>query len=711
MPDGNDRPKVARGIMRQPSKRSKSIVLAVLASLLAGFIFSGSLRNAGAQSKSEDSQAKRKKPSKEEWSAYAGSNASAKYSALDQINKDNIKNLRIVWRQSATPEEARRGARVPIPLNYSTAPLMIGGVLYMSTGYGTVAALDPATGKFLWTDVPPETLAAESASGQTSGDASSPSSKPEVMPITGRGLTNRGVSYWDDGGDGRIVTVTGKFLVELNAKTGKRYPDFGAGGAVDLTQSYERPATTFRYGGTPLIVRDVIVVGGIAANGPQFLSGDIRGFDARTGKKLWTFHAIPRPGEFGNETWLNDSWSNAGGAGVWSMMSADDELGYVYLPMESAITNDPYSGDYYGGDRPGNNLFDETLVCLDARTGKRIWHFQMIHHGLYDWDLPAAPNLVDIKVGGRNIKAVAQISKQYFTYVFDRVTGKPVWPIEERPVPKGDVPGEWYSPTQPYPTKPPAYDGQDATIDDLVDFTPELRQEAIKIISQYRYGNVFMPPSVIDPSPGGTKGTLNRPGTAASTWNGAGFDPETGILYVPSVHMSCVVGFVKPTNPNTKTPWIVDPNAKAVWGDCIEGPQGLPEPFKPPYGRLTAIDLNKGEILWVAANGDGPRDHPAIKHLNLPPLGQGGRASPLVTKTMVFLGEGGNAGVPAVPKGGGGKMFRAYDKKTGKVLWETELPGGTTGPPVTYMVKGKQFIVVAVGLKDVPGELVALALP
>ena len=342
-------------------------------------------------------------------------------------------------------------------------------------------------------------------------------------------------------------------------------------------------------------------------------------------------------------------------------------------------------------------------MCLDAKTGKRIWHFQAVHHGLWDYDFNSAPNLVDITVNGRKIKAVAQVSKQAFVYVFDRVTGQPVWPIEERPVPAGDAPGEWYAPTQPFQTKPPAYDQQGVTIDDLIDFTPELRQEAFEIISQYRYGPLFTPPSVAD-GPDRKKGTIQMPGTVTTVWNGAGVDPETGILYVPSARSGVVIELVKSRHPRSNLRLV---RKGLTW---VMGPQGLPDPFKPPYGRLTAIDLNKGDLLWMVANGDGPRNHPALKPLNLPPLGQPGRVAPLVTKTLLFLGEGSDTGAH-LPPGGGGKMLRAYDKATGKVVWEMELPGGTTGAPMTYMLNGKQYIVVAVGWKGMPGELIALALP
>ena len=340
---------------------------------------------------------------------------------------------------------------------------------------------------------------------------------------------------------------------------------------------------------------------------------DVRGYDVRTGKLLWTFHVVPRKGEFGNDTWLNDSWTYSGNSGAWSLLSADEELGYVYLPFEEA------TGDYYGGTRPGNNLFAESIVCLDARTGKRVWHFQTIHHGLWDYDLPAAPVLGDITVNGRRIKAVAQVSKQAFVYVFDRVTGQPVWPIVERPVPQGDVPGEWYSPTQPIPSKPPAFDQQGVSDNDLIDFTPELKAEAKKIVSEYKTGPIYTPPVLLG-SPDGPKGLLLVPGTnGGADWGGAAFDPETGMLYVPSAHMPTVIALGKSQHPESTLPYV---KQQVPWPF---GPQGLPDPFKPPYSRLVAIDLNKGDIAWSVANGDGLRNHPAFKGLNLPPLGTPGR--------------------------------------------------------------------------------------
>jgi quinoprotein glucose dehydrogenase len=644
-----------------------------------------------------------------EWRAYAGTNASAKYAPLDQIDRSNVSRLRIAWRQSAMPAEVRRGRQtVPVPTNYQVTPLMVGGLLYATAGDGSVVALNPGTGAVVWSYVPPDLLKqAAPEGGVRTGEL-----------LTGRSA-NRGLAFWTDGSHPRVVTISGRSLIALNAKTGALIGDFGSGGTVDLTQGYRRPAVSYRWTSVPLIVKDLIVVGGTGnqADG-HFVPGDVRAFDVRTGKLTWTFNVVPDFGEVGNDTWLRDSYAYSGAAGVWGLMSADDELGYVYVATETPSSR---GGDFWGGQRPGNNLFAESLVCIDARTGKRVWHFQAVHHGIWDYDFNAAPNLVDITVDGRRIKAIAEVSKQAFVYVLDRVTGQPVWPIEERAVPRGDLPGEWYAPTQPFPTKPPPYDQQGVKVDDLIDFTPELREEAVRILSQYRYGPLFTPPSAAGGTPL-TKGTVQMPGAAGgANWTGAGIDPETGILYVTSAHTPFIAEMISAKDPDTyrgnapsgagaaTVEWATRRGA-AVTGPWLEGPRGLPI-FKPPYGRLVAIDLNRGDILWTAANGNGPRDHPAIRHLNLPPLGQGGRAAPLVTRTMVFLGEGGNNAVVALPPWGGGKMFRAFDKADGKVLWETELPAGTTGAPMTYLFDGKQYIVVATGWKDTGGELVALALP
>ncbi len=429
-----------------------------------------------------------------DWPAYGRDKAGTRYSPLDQINRNTIKNLQIAWRRSAVPEELR----VTFPdaqgaANYQHTPIVVGGLMYISSSVGAVVALDPATGKTVWYDtLPPRP------------DGQGPA----------RGGATRSLTYWTDGRDARIVTNVGSNLVALNAKTGKRYADFGDNGQVDLTKGFERPITGWRWTSGPMVVKDVIVVAGVPAPATDILNerqrapkemppDDVRGYDVRTGKLLWTFHVVPRKGEFGNDTWLNDSWTYSGNSGAWSLLSADEDLGYVYLPFEEA------TGDYYGGTRPGNNLFAESLVCLDARTGRRVWHFQTIHHGLWDYDLPAPPVLGDITVNGRRIKAVAQVSKQAFVYVFNRETGQPVWPIVERPVPQGNVPGEWYSPTQPFPSKPPAFDQQGVSDNDLIDFTPELKAEARKIVSEYKTGPIYTPPVLLG-SPDGPKGSPAR---------------------------------------------------------------------------------------------------------------------------------------------------------------------------------------------------------
>jgi quinoprotein glucose dehydrogenase len=626
-----------------------------------------------------------------DWPAYAGDKASTKYSPLDQIDRDTVGDLQIAWRRSGMPEELLEAfPDVPGPRNYQHTPLMIDGLLYMSSAVGAVVALDPVTGATVWHDtLPPRP------------DGEGPA----------RGGPTRSLAYWTDGIDARIITNVGANLVALNAKTGERHADFGENGQVDLTKGFERPITGWRWSSGPLVVNDVVVVGGVPAPATDILNqrarapkemppDDIRGYDVRTGEHLWTFKVVPRAGELGNETWLEDSWTYSGNSGVWSLLSADEELGYVYLPLETA------TGDYYGGTRPGDNLFAESILCLDARTGERVWHFQTIHHGLWDYDLPAAPVLADITVDGREIKAIAQVSKQAFVYVLDRLTGEPVWPVEERPAPQGNVPGEWYSPTQPFPTRPPAFDQQGATEADVIDFTPALKAEAMAILSEYKYGPLYTPPVLLG-SPDGPKGTLLIPGTnGGADWGGAALDPDTGILYVPSAHMPTVIALGPSEHPESTLPFV---KHQVPWPF---GPQGLPDPFKPPYSRLVAIDLNQGEIRWSVANGDGLRNHPAFAGLDLPPLGRPGRLAALVTGSLVFMGEGSNTGVGLPPGGGyGGNIFRAFDKATGEIVWEMELDAGVSNAPMTYMVNGKQYIVVAISGSEHPGELVALTLP
>ncbi len=630
------------------------------------------------------------------WIAYNGDYSSQRYSPLDQINKDTIKSLRVAWRQSLTPADPNRDPAVRIPppsSNNQTTPLMVDGLVYYSTGIGGVSALNATNGALVWNFDP------ASASDLATSD--------EAASQTGGGAT-RGLTYYDDGADGRIMAlVGGHYLTAINAKTGQPVTSFGENGQVDLRKGQSRGATEFTWRtGPTVIVRGVVIIGSVVSDinadrgRPQLktaMAGDVRGIDVLTGEQLWIWHSIPQEGEFGVETWEDGSWEYTGHTNVWGAMSADEELGMVYMP-ETTPTN-----DWYGGYRPGDNLFAESIVALDARTGKRVWHFQGVHHGLWDYDFPCAPILVDISVDGKLVKALAQPSKQSLLYVLNRETGEPVWPIEERPVPAGDAPGEWYAATQPIPLngkgEPFAYDQLGVSVDDLIDFTPELRAEAEALLEQYAYGPIYFPIVMKDQGIGaGKRGSIHMPGSFGGTnWPGASFDPETSTLFVPSAHTPIEARLI-PAPEGSDTGYTREKYQPLL------GPRGLPM-FKPPYGRLVAIDLNKGEVKWTAANGDGPRDHPALKDLDLPPLGQPGRVGPLVTKSLVFLGEG----IPQSVPGSGGRKFRAFDKATGEVVYETTLDGSVTGVPMTYAWEGKQYLIVPIGYPGRPGEFLALA--
>ena len=619
-----------------------------------------------------------------EWRAFGADNGAAKYSALDQITKDNVGRLRVAWRRpSVDPSIFEKAPNLSVGTGFGAAPLMVDGVLYSPNGVGLVEAFDAGTGETLWVQEPLEAGA----------DAY-------------RGTDTRAAAYWADGSERRILVQRGEYLYALDPATGDTFPGFGDGGRVDLTTGLADGAR-YRWGGAPTVAGDVIVVGQSMSDTfvtKEDIRGDVRAFDVRTGELRWVFHTIPQAGEFGTDTWDDDSWQYTGHAPVWSLFSADEELGYVYLPVTSS------TNDMFGGHRGGDNLFSQSLVCVDAATGERVWHYQLVHHGLWDYDPPAAPILMDLVVDGRPIKAVTQITKQAFAFVFDRVTGEPVWPIEERPVPQSSTPGEYTSPTQPFPTKPPAFDRQGATVENLIDFTPELRAEAMEIVKNYRIGPMFTPPSVKTDT---NRGTIQLPvSQGGADVQGAAFDPETNILYIPSITAPFVAD-IEAGNPDYT-------NLSYVKGtrQWIGGPRGLPL-FKPPYGRITAIDMNRGEIVWQVPNGYGPRDHPAIRHLNLGRLGRPARPTPLATATLLFIGEGtgrtgGGSRQPEdmpmeIVTNFGDPWFRAYDKATGDVVWEMELP--VTGAPITYMHQGTQYIVVATGGGDDPAEYVALSLP
>lgn len=615
-----------------------------------------------------------------DWTHHGGDAGSTKYAPLDQITAGNVATLQVAWRRPGLdPAVSAAHPDLVVPANYRSTPLKADGRLYATSALGLAEAFDPGSGATLWAQA------------------------VEAEDLSGAGAS-RTLAYWRGPQGARVFNVRGRYLYALDARTGRPVDGFGAAGRVDLMAGLGSKVTSFRWSAPgPLVVRDVVVVGGQGwtDSGAQadIPPGDVRAFDVHTGALRWTFHVVPRPGDPGIESWLNRSWRDTGNAKAWSLMSADEELGYLYVPLSSA------ANEWYGGQRPGANLFSDTIVCLDARTGAMKWHYQTVHHDLWDYDNPTAPVLADITVNGRRIKAVVQVTKQAFAFVFDRVSGKPVWPIEERPVPKSTVPGEWTSPTQPFPTKPAPFDRQGLTDDDLIDFTPELKAEAREIAKQWITGPMFTPPSVEGAAPGETKGTMYLPGwVGGANWGGAAFDPESGTLYVPSVTFPWLGALVKGTGRFTYIQ-----TRKRLDREPGPGPRGLPI-TKPPYGRITAIDLNSGDHRWMAANGDGPRDHPALKALNLPPLGQPGRAAPLVTKSLLFVTEGSAAGL-SVPPGGGGPRLRAFDKRTGAVVAVIPLPAGATGAPMTYLHEGRQYVVVAVADTDHAPELVALALP
>src|SRR5215208_2674307 len=658
-----------------------------------------------------------------EWRSYAGDLHNHHYSPLAQVTAANFNTLEVAWRFKTDS----LGPRPEYKLEGT--PLMVRGVLYTTAGTRrSVVALDAATGELLWAHSEREGARA----------AASP-----------RQLSGRGVAYWTDGArDERILYVTtGYRLVALDAKTGARIPSFGKDGLVDLKddvvfgkeQQIDREAGEVGLHATPAVTKDgVVMIGAAMLEGgtPKThnnTKGLVRGFDVRTGRRLWTFNTIPRPGEFGNETWEKESWAVNGNVGVWNQIGVDEELGLAYLPVETP------SSDFYGGLRPGNNLFAESIVAIDYKTGRRKWHFQLVHHPIWNMDIATAPMLVDLTVNGQPVKAVAVMGKQAFLYLFNRVTGEPIFPIEERPVPQSDVPGEKTSPTQPFPTRPPAYDHQGVTAENLIDFTPELHAEALAIAARYKIGPIFTPPPV-SRREGPVGGFRSSGGT---NWPGGSFDPETHVAYVPSFTAMPVLGLLLPPNKEfsdvpyvsgnalTGVRYISGPGEGAgaeaprpaatrggapvsSTGDAATNsdatPQGLPL-LKPPYGRITAINLDRGEILWQVPHGDTPdsvRNHPALNGVTIPRTGQSGAVGALVTKTLVIAGD------PQATSGSNrprGAMLRGYDKKTGQESGAVYMPAPQSGTPMTYQLNGKQYIVVAVSGGNYSGEYLALALP
>src|SRR5471030_537996 len=681
-----------------------------------------------------------------DWTHYTADMRGTKYSPLDQVNATNFNKMEVAWRSKTD----NLGTRPEFKLEGT--PLAIRGVLYVIAGTRrSVVAIDGRTGELIWSHSYRE------------------GNRAAIAP---RQLSGRGVSYWTDGkGDERILYVTtGYRLIALNAKNGAMIPSFGEGGMVDLKkgavfgkgQAIDVETGEIGLHSTPTIVKDTVIVGssfkeGMTVKTHNNTKGLVRAFDVKTGKLIWTFNTIPKPGEFGNDTWENESWATNGNTGVWTQITVDEEAGLAYLPVESPTS------DFYGGHRPGNNLYGESLVCVDLKTGQRKWHFQIVHHPIWDYDLSSAPILLDINVGGKPVKAVALPSKEAFLYVFDRITGQPVWPIEERAVPQSDVPGEKTSPTQPFPTKPPAYARQSVGVDDLIDFTPELNAEARRLVSRYRLGPMFLPGSVSKVD--GTTASLTIGTTAGvSNWPGAGGDPENHIVYAQaSNHSLAPIGLIEPpagfsdiryvagtagqpfveregpgfgsaadavqrgrggapgaapeggrgargAPPAAAAPAAGAPPAAPQGGGGGLVVQGLPL-LKPPYGILNAIDLDKGEIKWQVPHGDTPdavRNSPLLAGKNIPKTGQPGSVGLVVTKTLVVLGDPSITTTPDHPRGA---MFRAYDKTNGKEVGAVWMPAPQSGSPMTYMANGRQYFIVAVSGGNYSGEYIAFALP
>lgn len=594
-----------------------------------------------------------------DWPVYGGDAGGSKYSTLTSINKTNVAKLKPAW-EWRTGERSNEQYKT-FPGTFQSTPLMIDNVLYLSTPYNRVVALDPTTGRELW--------------------SYDPKAYVDGQVPNGTGFVHRGVAAWRDSKNGnrlRIFMNSRYRLISLDAATGKPVTDFGDNGVVDLTKGLLWEINPKHYTNTspPVVYKDLVILGNGVADRLVYKNdppGDVRAFHARTGKIMWTFHPVPQKGESGNETWGADSWKFTGHTNVWAPMTLDESRGLVYLPLSTP------SNDFYGGRRPGQNLFAESLVCLDANTGVRRWHQQLVHHGLWDYDLPSPPSLVTIYPAGKRLDAVVQLTKMGFAFVFDRETGKPVWPIVEHPVSKSDVPGEESWPTQPFPTRPPPFSPQGVSLDDAFDLTPELKAEAIAELKKYRIGPLYTPPSF--------EGTLMRPGLiGGANWGGGAFDPETQRMYIKSTNLPALARLRK-SGESTRAA-DVDADYVREGATNAEFHDGLPL-LKPPYGFLTALDLNKGEIVWHIPFGDNEalRAHPALKGVDLPKkLGSVGVAGSIVTKAgLVFVG-------------GGDTFFHAVDTATGSDLWTWPLKRRTTGTPMTYQTKdGTQYVVIASG--------------
>ena len=627
-----------------------------------------------------------------EWPSYTGDVRGSRYSPLNQITAENFSSLEVAWR-------FKTDALGPRPeFKLEGTPLMAGGVVFATAGTRrAVVALDATTGELLWVH----------------SENEGPRGAAAPRPLSGRGL-----SYWTDGKDSRVLYVTpGYRLIALDARTGARVLSFGDSGAVDLKRDIDQTITPdlvtgeIGFQGAPVVARDVVIIGAAFREGGTPKSqrnnkGYIRGFNVRTGQRLWTFHTIPTKGESGYDTWLNNSAEPTGNTGVWTQITVDEELGLVYLPVESP------TGDYYGGHRPGNNLYGESIVCVDLNTGLRKWHYQIVHHPIWDFDLSAAPILADITVGGRAIKSVAVPTKQGILYVFDRVTGQPVWPFEEKAVEAGNVPGEWYSPTQPFPTRPAAYSRNGVTLGDLIDFTPALKDAGVAVASRFKLGPIFTPP-VVSRAEGPIATLTQGPTNGGTNWPGGSYDPESHILYVSASNYSpAALGLIPPASGVSDMNYVAGFAPPPAGGARMSGlsVDGLPL-FKPPYGTISAINLDRGDIVWQVPHGETPdavRNHDALKTLTIPRTGQPGSVGTLVTKTLVIAGD---PQVTTVPTRSRGAMLRAYDKATGREVGGVLLPAPQSGSPMTYAVNGRQYVVVAVSGGPYSGEYIAFRLP
>jgi quinoprotein glucose dehydrogenase len=601
----------------------------------------------------------------QEWRSYGGDAGGMKYSTLKQIDRTNVRKLQLAWTYHTG--DVSDGKTNPTRSAFETTPLMIGGVLYLTTPFSRLIALDAESGKELWAFDPE--LSRE---------------RPFNLYI------NRGAAYWSDGARKRLFlgTLDGR-LFAIDAATGKPVDEFGRAGWIDLREGVADQWPDKGYGMTspPAIYKNLVICGSLVPDGePRGPSGDVRAFDARTGKLVWRFHTVPRPGEFGNDTWEGDSWKDRGGVNAWSILSVDSERGIVYLPLTSPAT------DYYGGDRKGQNLFGDSLVALDAATGKRLWHFQTIHHNIWDYDIPAQPNLVTVRRGGKDVAAVAQVTKTGFTFVFDRVTGKPLFDIVERPTAKSEVEGEHAWPSQPVPAKPKPFIRQSMSREELTNVTPESREFCAKLVEDAVFGSLY--------TPIGLKPTVLFPGTnGGANWGGASFDPETHTLYVNSMDVGLLFRMIKRPEGSVipyRNQGARTPNSR-FW-DLNQYPCQ-----RPPWGRLTAIDLDTGEFRWQSVLGVVD----ALIEKGAPPTGTSNLGGSIVTAGgLVFIGATNDS------------RFRAFDKSTGAELWTARLPASAHATPMTYLGNrtGKQYVVVAAGggnkyNREYSDSLVAFSLP